>query len=407
MIFSMKEDVLFGRIAVLNEIITEEQLNEVQSLQNQTSPFRSIGRILLEKGYMNRAQVRAILQAQKRRLPRPVKSPEERKEDMAFAYLVVKHQYLNVEDVVKILKLQAEISKKGLLFRLWEILYTHGYLCLSEIREINEIQDRKILSCPGCDVRYNTVGLRPGVSFNCSKCGSKVTITANICSENEAEELMKFREDVESLAREKNQTSFFETTTKDDFIKVIPERFSISQHLVESKDEEMVVEEGLNFTRGMMESQDEFEEDFISIGRKTSTLEEILDSEEFEEDMIALGEGVKEILDETLIEEEMISIGPHLFAKEPPKEQLQSNSPCQKKQSAGQYQSVAPTEEKDEEFLEEEEFEEELFEEEIISIGPSTVNSPSPKKQEPTVEKYLGLDHNNKKEDQEEYIDLE
>ena len=143
----MKEDLLFGRIALLNNIINQEQLDEALSIQKKSKPMRSVSYILRQKGQIKRSQVKAILQAQKKNLPRPVKSPEERKEDMAFGYIAFRHKYLTIDDLVKCLKLQGDVAKRGLLFRLSEILYNDAYLTYEQIEEVVKLQQDKILPC--------------------------------------------------------------------------------------------------------------------------------------------------------------------------------------------------------------------------------------------------------------------
>lgn len=67
-----KEDSLFGRIAVLNNIITQEQLTEALEIQKSKQEFSPIGLILLKKNYITRDHLKAILETQKKRLPNPL-----------------------------------------------------------------------------------------------------------------------------------------------------------------------------------------------------------------------------------------------------------------------------------------------------------------------------------------------
>ncbi|WP_372367315.1 hypothetical protein [Candidatus Uabimicrobium sp. HlEnr_7] len=193
----MKEDLLFGRIALLNNIINKEQLEEAISLQKNSEPLRSISFILRQKEQIKRSQVKAILQAQKKNLPRPVKSPEERKEDMAFGYIAFRHEYLTIDDLVKCLKLQGDVAKRGLLFRLSEILYNDKYLTYEQIEEVIQLQQDKILPCSKCQTPYNIVGLPAKARFPCRKCQNIIEVPESLASEDESEKLEKYKIDIE------------------------------------------------------------------------------------------------------------------------------------------------------------------------------------------------------------------
>ena len=94
----IKEDILFGRIAVLNKIITQEQFEEALLIQKKGKYLRPIGMILLEKKYITEKDLKAILETQKR-LPKPAINPQEKRDDIAFAYLAVKNNLLNLEPI--------------------------------------------------------------------------------------------------------------------------------------------------------------------------------------------------------------------------------------------------------------------------------------------------------------------
>ncbi len=376
----MKEDFLFGRIAALNNIITEEQLAEACETQKRSSTLRTLGGILLEQGYINQIQFKAILQAQKKRLPRPVKSAEERKEDMAFGYLAVKNLFLTVEEVVKCLKFQLRVSKKGLLFRLAEILVTNGYLTHNEVLEIFDIQDKKILSCENCSTRYNTIGLRPNVSFACSKCGNSIVVPIEVCGQNEAEELLQFREDVESCAQMDGQSIAYPET--EEFLRIIEEEdFSyLSQDVVESKDENLL---DVHFAKDMLKDEDEIDDgeiSFITLGKNPQTLDSVGLGHNAGENTKVLGVNRcsnEDLLDEDLLDEDMIAIGPELVSQSQSKkiddeeayiglEQVKSHTKDTTIGTSSETSNEGPNEE-------------DMLGEDMIAIGPQTLKNAKPK----------------------------
>jgi twitching motility protein PilT len=64
------EEVLLGRIAVHNKLITMDQLVEATLEQGKSGGGKRIGDILLEMGFINPAQLQALLQAQKQAFAR-------------------------------------------------------------------------------------------------------------------------------------------------------------------------------------------------------------------------------------------------------------------------------------------------------------------------------------------------
>lgn len=200
----IKEDMIFGRIAVLNNIISQEHLDEALAIQKTSDPPRLLSMILLEKGYISKLQLKTILETQKKRLPKPAVTIQERREDIAFAYLTVKHKYVDVETIFACLQQQSELVKKGLLFRLSELLINQGKLTVQAAEAVLALQDNRIVECPRCNTRYNTVGMQPHAEFACKKCDIVMRVPSQTDDENEAEAIEQFRQAIESIA-EKNR----------------------------------------------------------------------------------------------------------------------------------------------------------------------------------------------------------
>ena len=64
-----KEEVLFGRIAVHNKLITQEQLDEaLEARRARTDPNEDLGRIVRDKGFVDEKQYKTIRKAQEKAL---------------------------------------------------------------------------------------------------------------------------------------------------------------------------------------------------------------------------------------------------------------------------------------------------------------------------------------------------
>jgi transcription elongation factor Elf1 len=63
-----KESVLFGKVAVKQGLVTQEELNECLRIQADEGERRSLGEILIEKGYLTAVQVKDLLGRQLKRI---------------------------------------------------------------------------------------------------------------------------------------------------------------------------------------------------------------------------------------------------------------------------------------------------------------------------------------------------
>ncbi len=199
----IKEDLLFGKIAVLNNIITQGQLDEAIGIQNSRSYFAPIAAILLQKGYLTRQQMHTILETQKRRLPRPAIAPQEKRDDLIFAYLAEKLNLTNLAAIHDGITMQNQMVKRGLLFRISEILINLGYLTVEQAEQIAIEQERLIISCPDCDTKYNTIGLQCD-KFVCKKCGMEMLIPEDILQMYSPYEIEVFRKNLDEIAKQES-----------------------------------------------------------------------------------------------------------------------------------------------------------------------------------------------------------
>lgn len=63
-----KEDVLFGKLAVREGLATLEQVNECLRLQAQAGETRSLGEIMIARGYLTAEQVKTLLSRQLKKI---------------------------------------------------------------------------------------------------------------------------------------------------------------------------------------------------------------------------------------------------------------------------------------------------------------------------------------------------
>lgn len=101
-------ELLFGKLAVINKMVTQQQVDECIQLQEmfeKTSVEMSLGEILVKKKYMTQAQVDQILKTQH--------YLEVRKEDIRFGEIAIANEFTTQERVHECLQLQEAAFKKG------------------------------------------------------------------------------------------------------------------------------------------------------------------------------------------------------------------------------------------------------------------------------------------------------
>ncbi|MBP7022038.1 MAG: hypothetical protein KBC30_09520 [Planctomycetes bacterium] len=272
----IKEDHLFGKIAVLNNFITEAQLEEAIQIQLQRKDtLASLPLILLNLGYITNEQFRDILETQKRRMPKPAVHPQEKRDDLVFAYLAVKNNYVEEEEIYQCLTAQSSLAKHGLLFRLSELLVAKYHMTLSQAEKILLEQDSLVLSCSQCGLRYNMLGLQTP-EFTCKRCGLFICISPRILKDYNINDMDSFQNSLQSIAQEKQATqkkSKKKTENIPATFQLIWDGLTESSEIPESSNEDLLETDfsfGLNLTETSTEkdTDDISDDDYILAGTK-------------------------------------------------------------------------------------------------------------------------------------------
>lgn len=269
----IKEDHLFGKIAVLNNFITEEQLQEALQIQNSNTDLLSLPLILLRLGYISNEQFRDILETQKRRMPRPAVNPQEKKEDLVFSYLAVRNSYAEEEEVNKCLTQQAFLARRGLLFRLSEIMVVQKVISLLQAEKLIAEQESLIVACPNCGLRYNMLGLQTE-QFICKRCGDMVQISASLLKNYSMEDLDNFQIALQQLAQEsQNKNQSIQHTQENQTFNLFEDEVDKFSVIAQSHNEDGI-EEAFPFTLGITDTSEERdtedveEDEYILAGNK-------------------------------------------------------------------------------------------------------------------------------------------
>jgi tRNA A-37 threonylcarbamoyl transferase component Bud32/rRNA maturation endonuclease Nob1 len=166
-------EILFGRIAVYNRIVSAGDLEDSLEFQRTRSPSSHIAQVLLERGLIDEAQSRAILAKQRRTLHRAAKPGREAMEERLVDALV-KQGDLDLDAVSRARAVQSEMEERGLFPALGDILVQQGAVGFRKYAEAVAKISRSALRCEECGKRYRAVGYRPGKEARCRKCGGRL-----------------------------------------------------------------------------------------------------------------------------------------------------------------------------------------------------------------------------------------
>jgi tRNA A-37 threonylcarbamoyl transferase component Bud32 len=166
-------EILFGRIAVYNGLITSDELEECINHQRENAPSRHLGEIILERGLVDEAQARAILTMQRRRLHMGLKPERAVQEDRVVAGLMDGGK-LKREDLEVAKRDKSEMEERGLFPSLGDILIQMGAVSLREFSDEQRRTDQKSLFCTSCGKKYRAVGYVPGKDAKCRQCGGRL-----------------------------------------------------------------------------------------------------------------------------------------------------------------------------------------------------------------------------------------
>ncbi|HTF57534.1 MAG TPA: protein kinase [Planctomycetota bacterium] len=169
---SNKGDLLLGRIAVRESLLTREQLYDCLTAQER-NPARKLGRIMVARGYLKQADLDKLLELQ-RRLVAVAPGPK----GSLLGQILIERGLATDFQVNEALRLQGRLIDLGIvpLPRLGEILVKRGYIKRDSVETALQFQNLLLYACPECGARVE-VGSATAAgtdNYTCSKCGAEV-----------------------------------------------------------------------------------------------------------------------------------------------------------------------------------------------------------------------------------------
>ena len=165
----MRDDYLFGAIAVREGFITEAQLRDCLGRQDG----RPLGETLRTRGWLTGDQVQAILDIQNVHVAEADASPEA---GGLFGQIALSEGYINPAALHEAVREQLRLRDEGRPEPLGEILCRMKHLSPDQRQEILRKQDLHALGCPQCDTTYLVHGHAGGTRFVCRRCLCVLTV---------------------------------------------------------------------------------------------------------------------------------------------------------------------------------------------------------------------------------------
>jgi hypothetical protein len=163
---------LLGQIALQEGVVTPDQLEECVRLQS-AGGGKSLGAMLVEKGYLTTAKLEELTALQQRRFESIGADPQK---GGLFGQLAVRHGYLSPSQLAEGLREQASLSQGGSSLMLGQILLKKGALSVDHFLEILRLQKKEVVKCPACGAFFDVRAIPKASTFLCSSCSTVVRI---------------------------------------------------------------------------------------------------------------------------------------------------------------------------------------------------------------------------------------
>jgi serine/threonine protein kinase/DNA-directed RNA polymerase subunit RPC12/RpoP len=171
-------DLLLGKIAVREGLITREQLFDCLQAQER-NPSRSIGSIMVSRGYLRQEDVDRLVEVQKSEFESasPAADGGAPRRSVLLGRLLLERGLATDYQVNEALRLQGRMAELGIVPvpTLGEVLLRRGYLSREALETALQLQNLQLYTCPDCgapiDVERDAAKEE---DYACAACGAEV-----------------------------------------------------------------------------------------------------------------------------------------------------------------------------------------------------------------------------------------
>jgi serine/threonine protein kinase/predicted RNA-binding Zn-ribbon protein involved in translation (DUF1610 family) len=169
-------DLLMGKIALREGLVTREQLFDCLQAQER-NPSKSLGSILVSRGYLKQEDVARLLDLQKRAFDAPPEGTAPNRRAALFGKILVDRGLATEYQVNECLRLQGRMAELGIkpVPQLGEVLLRRGYLDKDGVETALQLQNLQLYTCPDCGAPIQIDGeAAPRQEYTCKACGAEV-----------------------------------------------------------------------------------------------------------------------------------------------------------------------------------------------------------------------------------------
>jgi len=171
----VERNLLFGALAVAQKAVTKQQLEECLKIQREQNHYKSLGILMLEKGYLTRDRIRQLLKLQEKSLKKAAGFEAIVSGETLFGTIAVLKGFTTLERVEESLREQRALRRLGIYLRLGEIFVSKGYMTLEQVKSVLNCQNTQVLWCNRCNKRFNVTSFSSRKRFFCNICGAELT----------------------------------------------------------------------------------------------------------------------------------------------------------------------------------------------------------------------------------------
>lgn len=169
------QEILIGNIAVRLNLLKPGELEECLNEQEKSTPRKPLGLIMVEKGFITKEKLDELLKMQQETIQRKSEEYQKSLQDNLFGRILIAKKWVSPENVYDVVREQAELMQKGVRKRLGAIFVEKGLLTEQQVKEVLDIQNKKVLYCEKCDLIF-TVEWILGRVYACTKCGVRLLV---------------------------------------------------------------------------------------------------------------------------------------------------------------------------------------------------------------------------------------
>lgn len=170
----VRKDLLLRSLIVTDKAVTQEQFQECLKIQREQNFYKSIGTIMVEKGYLTIEKVCHFLKIQEDNLLHAAHFRKVTSGETLFGTIAVMKKYASLPQIEESLGEQRRLRRQGIFLRLGEILVSKKYMSVEQVLSVLKRQDTHVLCCSLCRKRFNVTTFSNRKRFFCSICGGKL-----------------------------------------------------------------------------------------------------------------------------------------------------------------------------------------------------------------------------------------